>query len=50
MYFLGEHLLHDERLFLDGVINGEGEETQLLPYQLLEDKQHFEGEDCNVPT
>ena len=50
IYFLGEHLLHDQSLILDGFINEEGEEIQLLPYQLLEEKQHFEGGDCNVPT
>ena len=50
MYLLGERLIHDEILILDGAINGEGEELQLLPCQLLEDKQHFGGEDCNIPT
>ena len=50
MYWLGEHLIHDESLILDGAINGEGEDLQLSPYQLPEDKQHFGGEDYNVPT
>ena len=50
MYWLDEHLAHDEKLILDGAINGEGEEIQLLPCQLLEDKKHFGVEDCNVPT
>ena len=50
MYWINEHLAHDESLILDGSINGGGEELQLLPYQLLEDKQHFGGEDYNVPN
>ena len=50
MYFLNEHLAHDESLILDGAINGEGEELQLLPYQFLEDKKHFGGENYTVPT
>ena len=40
----------DEDLNIDDAINGGGEVLQLLPYQLLEDKQHFGGEDCNIPT
>ena len=50
MYWIDEHLFHNENLILHGSLNGEVEELQLLPYQLLEDKQHFGGEDCNVPT
>ena len=50
MYWLGKNLIHDEILILDGAINGEGEELQLLPCQLLEDKKNFGGEDYNVPT
>ena len=50
MHYLGEHLIHDGSLIIDGAINGEGEELHLLPCQLLEDKQHFGGEDYNVPT
>ena len=49
-YCLVEHLAYDEDLILDDAINGGGQELQLLPYQLLEDKQHFGGEDCNIPT
>ena len=41
MYWLNLHLAHDESLIIDGAINGKGEELQLLPCQLLEDKQHF---------
>ena len=48
--WIGEHLAHDEILIYDGVTNGEGEVLQHLPYQLLEDKKHFRGVDCNVPT
>ena len=50
MYWLVDHLAYDEDLILDDDINGGGEVLQLLPYQLLEDKQHFGGEDCNIPT
>ena len=50
MYWFVEHLAYDEDLILDDAINGGGEVLHLLPYQLLEDKQHFGGEDCNIPT
>ena len=50
MYWLVEHLAYDEDLIIDDVINVGGEGLQLSPYQLLEDKQHFGGEDCNIPT
>ena len=50
MHWLVEHLAYNEDLILDDAINGKGEELQLLPYQLLEEKQHFGGDDCNVPT
>ena len=50
MNWLVEHLDYDEDLILDRAINGGGEVLQLLPYQFLEDKQHFGGEDCNIPT
>ena len=50
MYWLDEHLAYDEDLILDDAINGGRGVLQLLPYQLLEDKQHFGGEDCNIPT
>ena len=46
---LGKHLAYEEGLILDGVTNGGGEVLQHSPYQLLEDKQHFEGGDCNIP-
>ena len=39
-----EHLDYDESLIFDDVTNG-GEELQHSPYQLLEDKQHFGGEE-----
>ena len=50
MLWLVEHLAYDEDSILDDAINGGGEELKLLPYQLLEDKQHFGREDCNIPT
>ena len=50
MYWLDEHLAYDEDLILDGVIKGGGEFLQLSPYYLLEEKQHFGGEDYNIPT
>ena len=50
MYWLDEHLAYDEDLIIDDAINKGGEVLQLLPYQLLEDKQHFGGEDYNIPT
>ena len=48
--WLGEHLAYEEELILDGVTNGGGEILQHSPYQLLEDKKHFGGKDCNIPT
>ena len=48
--WIGEHLAYQESLIFDGVTNGGGEVLQHSPYQLLEEKQHFGGEDCNVPT
>ena len=50
MYWLDEHLAYDEDLIIDDVLNGVGEGLKLSPYHLLEDKQHFGGEDCNIPT
>ena len=48
--WIGEHLACEESLIFDGVTNGGGEVLQHSPYQLLEDKQHFGGEDCNIPN
>ena len=50
MLLLVEHLAYDEDLILDDANKEGGEVIQLLPYQLLEDKQHFGGEDYNIPT
>ena len=50
MHWLVEHLAYDEDLIFDDAINEGGEVLQLLPYQLLEYKKHFGGEDCNIPT
>ena len=48
--WIGEHLAYGGSLIHDGVTNGGGEELQHSPYQFLEDKQHFGGEDCNIPN
>ena len=48
--WFGEHSTHGGSLSLDGVTNGRGKELQHSPYQLLEDKKHFGGEDCNIPN
>ena len=49
-YRIGEHSSYAKIWILDGVINGEGEVLQHSPYQFLEDKQHFGGEDYNIPN
>ena len=46
----GEHLAYERILSFVCVTNGGGDELKHSPYQLLEDKQHFGGEDCNVPN
>ena len=48
--WIGEHLAYGGILTHDGVTNGGGEELQHSPYQFPEDKQHFGGEDCNIPN
>ena len=48
--WIGEHLAYEGSLSLVGVTNARGEEFQHSPYQLLEDKQHLGGEDCNIPN
>ena len=47
---IGRHLVYEERLSHGGVTNGGGEELQHSPLQLLDDKQHLGGEDCNIPN
>ena len=47
--WIGEHIAYDESLIFDDFSNG-GEELQHSPYQLLEGKKIFGGEDCNIPT
>ena len=47
--WIGEPLAYDGSLILDDVTKG-GEVLQHSPYQLLEDKQHLGGEDCNIPN
>ena len=46
--WIGEHSAYSKRLIFGDVTNG-GEVLQHSPYQLLEDKKHFGGEDCNIP-
>ena len=48
--WFGEHSAHGGGLSLSCVTKGGGEELQHSPYYLLEDKQHFGGEDCNIPN
>ena len=50
MFFSFEHLAYERNLSHIGATNEGGEELQCSPYQLLEDKQHFGGEDCNIPN
>ena len=47
---IGEHSAYEEISILDGVTNGGGEVLQHSPYQFLENKQHFGGEDYNIPN
>ena len=46
--WIGENLAYDESFIFDDVTNG-GEVLQHSPYQFLEDKKIFGGEDCNIP-
>ena len=46
--WIGEHLAYGGSLSHVGVTN-DGE-LQHSPCQLLEDKQHLGGEDCNIPN
>ena len=46
----GRHLDYEGILSHGGVTNGGGEELQHSPLQLLEEKQHLEGGDCNIPN
>ena len=48
--WIGEQLAYGGSLSHVGVTNGRGGELQHSPYQLLEDKQHLGGEDCNIPN
>ena len=47
---IGRHLAYEGSLLHGGVTNGGGEYFQHSPLQLLEDKQHLGGEDCNIPN
>ena len=48
--WFGDHLAYERSLSFVCDTNGGGDELQHSPYQLLEDKQHFGGEDCNIPN
>ena len=48
--WFGEHLAYGGSLTCVGVTKEGGKVLQHSPYQLLEDKQHFGGEDCNIPS
>ena len=48
--WIGRHLAYMGSLSHGGVTNDGGEELQHSPCQLLEDKQHLGGEDCNIPN
>ena len=47
---IGRHLVYEEILSHGGVSKEGGENLQPSPLQLLEDKEHFGREDCNVPN
>ena len=48
--WFGDHLAYERSLSFVCVTNGGGDELQHSPYQFLEDKQHFGGEDYNIPN
>ena len=48
--WFGEHLAHGGILTHVSVTNGGRDVLQHSPYHLLEDKQHFRGEDYNIPN
>ena len=48
--WMGEHLAYGGSLSHVGVTKEGRNVLQHSPYQLLEDKQHFGGEDCNIPN
>ena len=48
--WIGEHLAYEGIFSHVCVTNGEGDEFQHSPYQLLDDKKHLGGEDCNIPN
>ena len=47
---IAENLKQWWRLLDEEATREEGDILQHSPYQLLEDKQHFGGEDCNIPN
>ena len=47
---IGRHLVYAESISHGGVTKEGGEEFQHSLLQLLEDKQHLGGEDCNIPN
>ena len=46
----GRILAYEGILSHDSVTNDGGQELQHSPFQLLEDKEHLGGEDCNIPN
>ena len=48
--WFGDNLAYDRSLSFFFDTNGGIYELQHSPYQLLEDKQHFGGEDYNIPN
>ena len=48
--WFGDHLAYERSLSFACDTKGGGDELQHSPYQLLEEKKHFGGEDCNIPN
>ena len=46
--WIGRHLDYEGILSHGGITNGGGEELHHSPLQLLEEKQHLGGKDCNI--
>ena len=47
---IGRHLVYEDILSHGGVTKEGGEYFQHSPLQLIEDKKHLGGEDCNIPN
>ena len=48
--WIRRHLAYEGSLSNGDVTNGGGEYLHHSPFHLLEDKQHLEGEECNIPN